>query len=357
MKKIYSTLGLIALFLGANAQVKFTKIANPKTIEGIVSINENNALKTAASATLTPPTFMAGGCATNTSNIVYYTNFGTQATANFTVNGVGYSYGTNSTTITLAAGTIFNYNDKFAQKYNVSGNASVTGVLVATAKSNGTGVATAKVYSENATTKAPNAQVGASATKVLNTFTNGGLNLISFASPISVTAGNFFTAIEVPTIGGTGNDTLSIFSTVAGCSTTDSLSWIYENYSNPAVPTGWSSVKTSTGSNLDYLIFAVVDIPSGINNSISKGNLTLSAAYPNPATNNVSINFGLSTTSNIEIEIYDVTGKLINTSKLDNLQAGNHVHSINTSELSSGVYMYSVKTNTAKMFSKFTVSK
>jgi hypothetical protein len=43
--------------------------------------------------------------------------------------------------------------------------------------------------------------------------------------------------------------------------------------------------------------------------------------------------------------------------KLDNLEAGNHTSKVNTSNLNAGVYMYSVKSDNAKMFSKFTISK
>jgi hypothetical protein len=55
--------------------------------------------------------------------------------------------------------------------------------------------------------------------------------------------------------------------------------------------------------------------------------------------------------------VFDVTGKLVNSVKLDNLEAGNHATKLNTSSLNAGVYMYSVKSDNAKMFSKFTISK
>ncbi|MBI3519426.1 MAG: T9SS type A sorting domain-containing protein [Bacteroidetes bacterium] len=371
MKKIYSTLALSAMFFGAFAQQlqKVQLTANP--VKSAAWLNTNNtAAKTAVTSTLMPTTLVSG-CGTNSANIVYYSNFYTQPTANYTVVGVGYGFGSNLTTYNLgptyAAGlgspTITIVADKTAQKYNVTGFVSVTDVLVASAIGEGTGSISAKIYSENATTKGPNAQIGGTATKALNTLT--GYDALTFATPVALSAGNFFASIETPAIGGAGNDTLAILSTAYGCSSTDSLSWISRTINPPTAAaavggSGWVSfIKSSGGTaadNLDFLIFPVVNITTGLN-SISKGNLTLLAAFPNPAANEISINFGLSQSSKVEVEIYDVTGKIVNTIKLENLEAGNHTTKVNTSSLNSGVYMYSVKSDNAKMFSKFTIAK
>jgi flagellar hook assembly protein FlgD len=52
----------------------------------------------------------------------------------------------------------------------------------------------------------------------------------------------------------------------------------------------------------------------------------------------LTINFGLNKSSKVEIEIYDVTGKKVNTIKLDKLEAGNHSSKINTSNLNAEVF-------------------
>ncbi len=367
MKKIYLALGFGLLVLGANAQQKAAPVLTANPINKAILLTDGSAAKTAVTSTLMPSTFNTGGCATNTANVVFYSSWNSATTAQYTVQAVGYTFGTNNTTYTLApaiAGalgtpTISDVVDRAAQKYNVTGNVSVTDVIVATAIAEGTGIVSAKIYSENATTKAPDAQVGTTATKALATFT--GYDAITFSSPIPLSAGNFFASIESPAIGGAGQDTLAILSTLAGCSSTDSLAWQFHVTSPAAaaavLTAGWASINVDFGQNLDLLIFPVVDITTGVNNSISKGNLTLLAAFPNPAANDLTINFGLNKASKIEIEVFDVTGKLVNSVKLDNLEAGNHATKLNTSSLNAGVYMYSVKSDNAKMFSKFTISK
>jgi hypothetical protein len=353
MKKIYLTLGLSTLILGAQAQQRPAALmtAHPAN----TAVPNNQAAKTAATATLMPSTFNSGGCATNTANVVYYTAFGTQATAQYTTVGAGYTFGTNSTTITVSGFPvpIIQVSDKAAQKYNVAGNVTVTDVLVASAIAEGAGSINAVIYDENTTTKGPGTQLG-SASAALSSLTTG-YDAITFSSPVAVSAGNFFASIECPPMGGSNLDTLAILSTVAGCSSTDSLSWISNTYNPPVITGGWGSVNSQLGANLDLLIFPVVDIPTGVN-SISKGNLTLMAAFPNPATNEVSVNFGLNNAGKVEIEVYDVTGKTVQTIKMDS-EAGNNTSKLNVSTLSSGVYMYSVKSENAKIFSKFTIAK
>lgn len=357
MKKIYLTLGLGVLFLGANAQQKSSTVITENPINFSVLANGDIAAKVAATSTLTPPTFTAGGCATNTANIVYYSTAQYTATPSYTIDARGYMFGTNKEFQTQGTTTFTLENTLTAQKYSFTGTANVTDIIVYAGKITSdaaTSMVTAAVYSENATTKAPSAQVGVVGTKALNSFVPGA-NIIHLASPAAISTGNFFATVQSPAIGGATHDTLAIISTKVGCSTTDSLCW-RKLVVNGGVFSQWSSVKSDFGVNVDALIFPVIDITTGLS-SVSKGNLTLLAAFPNPAANEISINFGLNQSSKVEIEIYDVTGKVINTIKLDNLEIGNHTSKINTSSLSSGVYMYSVKSENARMFSKFTIAK
>jgi hypothetical protein len=366
MKKIYLTLSLALSIGSVFAQFNTTNVLKPNTPSTLIDLNQSSSAKVATTSTLMPTVFMAGGCAAGAAGVVYYSVFSApQATTNFTVGTVGYAFGTNLQTYTLSAPlaaavgspTLTSDANRSAQKYNFTGTGFVTDIIVFTGIAEGTGVVSAKVYNENTTTKAPNVQLGGTVTKPLSAFT--GNDIFTFASPIAISSGNFFVSIENTTIGGSGLDTLAILSSTVGCSTTDSLSWRYNTVSptNPLLSSDWSNVKSDFGGNLDLAIFPVLDITTGVNNGISSGNLTLLAAFPNPATNDVSINFGLKQSSKVEIEIYDVTGKKVNTINLDELEAGNHSSKINTSNLSGGVYMYSVKSENSKMFSKFTIAK
>jgi hypothetical protein len=354
MKKIYLTLGLGFLILGASAQ---QKVAKSLTAESTISLPVLAfESKTSATSTLSPVSLTASGCAATGSlaGIAMYSNSPDP----------GYLFGTNTFTV-LQQGFTFTLSfNKAAQKYAVTGTGvSVTNVLVLAgkAKSNAaTSLVTCKIYSEDLATKSPSVQIGVASTKALSSFTTGSTyNVFTFGTPVPLSAGNFFASVEAPALGGATNDTLGIYSTRIGCSSIDTLAWFNTTVIGLGQDLGWSSVKAGllgNTSDLDLAIFPVIDISTGLN-SVSKGNLTLLAAFPNPANNDITINFGLNQSSKVEIEIYDVTGKMVNSIKLDNLEAGNHSSKINTSNLNAGVYMYSVKSDNAKMFSKFTIAK
>lgn len=352
MKKIYLTLALGAMALGANAQqIKLQMIeTHPAIFTGV----NPDAAKAAATTTLLPSTFNAGGCATNTANIVVYS---LQSAPSQTA--LGFPYGTNIIYIQQGATTFSITESRAAQKYSVVGTATISGVIVVSGKHSstaGTTMITAKIYAENATTKGPAAAVGTAATKALNTFT--GNDQLTFTTPVVVPAGNFFASIESPTVGGATKDSLAIASTVEGCSSTDSLSWSYQQ--QVGGPGLWHSVmRGNAAKNLDILIFPIADVgPSTVGiNSISKGDLTLLAAFPNPASSEVNINFGLNQGSKVEITMYDVAGNQVSTVTTEELSAGNHSKAVNVSGLSAGVYMYSIKSQNAQLFSKLTVIK
>ena len=363
MKKTLLSGIIIATSIGAFAQQ--LKTNQSLTASSTINLPADAFLsKTATSSTLTPVSVQAGGCATSTTStggLAYYSTAQYTATPTYTIDARGYAFGTDVTYYTLGSTTYTINNTTAAQKYNVTGSGiTVTDVIVLAGKAKSNTPNTmimAKIFSENTTTKAPNTQIGVTATKSLNSFTTGSsYNVLSFGTPVSITAGNFFAAIESPSIGGANNDTLAILSTKLGCSSTDSLSWTYKIYNPAAIAPSWSSVNANFSSNLDIMIYPVISITTDLS-SITKGDLTLLAAFPNPATNEIAINFGLNQSSKVEIEIYDITGKSINTIKLDKLEPGNHTSKVSVSNLNTGVYMYSIKSENAKMFSKFTVTK
>jgi hypothetical protein len=97
--------------------------------------------------------------------------------------------------------------------------------------------------------------------------------------------------------------------------------------------------------------------PAGINNYVSHGDLSLYAASPNPTNGTININFSLKTSSKVDIEVYDVTGKIVKTVSNNNLAVGVNSISVDASTFEAGSYIYSINANGNKMFSKFIVTK
>lgn len=97
--------------------------------------------------------------------------------------------------------------------------------------------------------------------------------------------------------------------------------------------------------------FAIDSFPScaftvGIN-SFPKNDNTLSI-YPNPAINNITINF-TSTSKNISIKIFDATGRLIK--NMENVKSGENT--INISELENGLYLLNLQDGNNSITKRF----
>jgi len=257
----------------------------------------------------------------------------------------GYWYGTNAYAIS-----------DIAQKYTVTGTVNVTGILGWVAKKGTNAVnvwsCTASVMNVNATTKAPNTTLGVSSLMSATSFTLPALAKWNFPTMVNVSNSTFFAVVNLPAFNAAAGDSLGFVSTKLGCSSTDSLSWLKYNGI-------WFSTRMWFNGfpNLDIMIWPIVDIPVGIDNSITRGHLTLLAASPNPATDKININFNLAENSSIEIEVTDLKGSLIRKISNGKMAVGKQAVSIDLNGLEAGTYLYSVNANGIKMFNRFVVTK
>ena len=349
IKKLLS-IALVVVSISANAQQFKVGQAKLSTKQTIAARGTNPSPATVTIDTLMPVSVQAGGCGL------------TGGLYNYVCDAVapmdsGYIFGTGL--INVGAPTAASAVE-VAQKYNVaSSGTTVTDILVLAGVAHGGTVTTvAKVYTENAASHKPNTVLGTSATLPMSSYTTAGYTAFHFATAVAVPVGNFFAAVTVPAMGGADSDSLSVLSTQIGtcpAGLNDSCSAI--KLSAPAA--GWYLVKTVFGGHGDLMIFPVINITTtGINSYVNKGNLNLYAASPNPASNSININFSLSNTSKVEIEVYDVAGKVIKTIKGNTEYAvGKNSINVDVTNLDSGSYIYSITTNGAKMFSKFVVAK
>src|SRR5690606_18827087 len=79
--------------------------------------------------------------------------------------------------------------------------------------------------------------------------------------------------------------------------------------------------------------------------------------YPNPAKDNVTLTFDLNKSEKINIEIYDVMGKLVYTEDLGTVLSGNTIKNLNISHLNSGLYLVNIQAGNTIAVKKITVNK
>jgi len=92
------------------------------------------------------------------------------------------------------------------------------------------------------------------------------------------------------------------------------------------------------------------DVASGVDDTPGKTGVTMYQNYPNPFNPSTRISFDLEQRENVEISVYDVAGRLVNTLFSGQLGAGPHsVQWDGTSSgggnVSSGVYLYVLRTS------------
>lgn len=87
------------------------------------------------------------------------------------------------------------------------------------------------------------------------------------------------------------------------------------------------------------------------------GNSILSSitASPNPAKDYTVINIGLASSTDLEVSIKDILGKVVFEEKSQSVAAGNHSYRVDVSKMPSGVYFYTVKTGNNTVSNKLVV--
>lgn len=111
----------------------------------------------------------------------------------------------------------------------------------------------------------------------------------------------------------------------------------------------------STGASFTSTIFVGGFV--GIKNTTNFSDKTVSL-YPNPASDKALLVIDALNTSLINVDIYDITGKLISSPVVNqNLLTGENTYNINTSTLNNGVYFVTISSTNGKETVKLVVSK
>ncbi len=201
----------------------------------------------------------------------------------------------------------------------------------------------------SSTTSITSGSINATAPLALSGTFNGTCNVTADATgTLTLPSKTFTNVIRVVT-------SQTISSTLAGGATVNLL--VYDYYSPDNTKAPLFSINTSTISSLlgGTSIQTLVNVMQNYNvvgvNETQKLNIELSV-FPNPAT--TIINFSTASLEATKIIAFDMTGKIVATEAFEMGKS-----KINTSNLSSGVYMYQVmdKNNQTLTTGKFNVNK
>ena len=98
------------------------------------------------------------------------------------------------------------------------------------------------------------------------------------------------------------------------------------------------------------------------NNSISPDNFNLYQNYPNPFNSDTKIKLDIKHKSNIELDIYDLSGKIIKQVFRGSKERGTHIFSWNSKnsmsvKVTSGVYILKLKVENSQLIKKMVLLK
>lgn len=108
------------------------------------------------------------------------------------------------------------------------------------------------------------------------------------------------------------------------------------------------------GVGVKYAFTQPVFFDNTLSNRCNDTDFNHLTSYPNPCSNSLNICFNTEKKSDVQIEIYDLTGKIVYLSNNSIQQAGFNDVSIDISGLNKGFYIYTVKINALLNTKKFT---
>lgn len=216
----------------------------------------------------------------------------------------------------------------------------------------------AKIYEVDANTSGPGELVGTSdAVKVSEVAVDSLLvpTVFTFSEIPQVAGNQFFVSVDISNLYET-RDTLSVAMTDADCGIAGET---WELFSDGQT---WASYAEEGSWEIqsNLLMVAVVE-PDAVaaTKDLLVGNqrIRLHDAYPNPAKDEIMIDFEIDRKATVSIEIYSIDGQLVRQIHQKDLPAGKYQERISTSELAAGTYLYGITTDKGRLMNKFVVER
>lgn len=122
---------------------------------------------------------------------------------------------------------------------------------------------------------------------------------------------------------------------------------VYSPDASAPAPSGVNFYRPSVGTPMIRLNF---ENTASISENTAVSGLSI---YPNPATENITVDFNLANASDVTIEVVDAAGKVAIAKTLTSQAAGKSNVSFETAALNAGVYFVNISTEAGKATQKF----
>ncbi len=114
-----------------------------------------------------------------------------------------------------------------------------------------------------------------------------------------------------------------------------------------------------TGNDQFVLLMTDFILLEGSGSGVNENNTVITSLQnmPNPAINNTMISYSLKETANVDFSLFDVAGKKLSSLNQGIQTAGTHQFKLDVSNLSSGIYFYTITAGEYKITNKMSVMK
>lgn len=175
--------------------------------------------------------------------------------------------------------------------------------------------------------------------------TSGGFSVAEFNNPVLRTS-DYAAGLDFTNV---GDDTLGVVHSADGDAQQSELSW--EMWDDNA----WYSILYGWGIDIDMAFLPVVDMSSQDIDEHDFVNGIRMETYPNPAVEQVNLDFQIQEASNVKVSILDMTGKIVKSEDFGQKEAGKHNVKISANDLNSGNYIYVLEADNKRLAKKMVI--
>ncbi|HIG73514.1 MAG TPA: T9SS type A sorting domain-containing protein [Bacteroidetes bacterium] len=256
--------------------------------------------------------------------------------------------------------------EEYAERYHIDGSGRLIGVIahIQGVVAHPNHVAGFNAY-RVAASGLPNALIGSKQLFYGDLDLSGEPMLVRFSAPVAV-ADSFFVSFNVGDYshGGYDGDDVALLAGPDGSRTETGGGSFGQNavrLHNHGVR-DWADLYTQnfTPVATHLALFPIVELANATAAeeapAIVSMDLTLRAAYPNPARGAATVAFELAAPADVRVDLYDVAGRLVRGTDLGARGTGAHTHALDLEGLAPGAYVYAVSAGPSRLFSTLTIA-
>jgi len=121
----------------------------------------------------------------------------------------------------------------------------------------------------------------------------------------------------------------------------------------------WSDSRTNDGKIAIYANFIDLNDMTSVSekSTLLNPDFSITGPYPNPTAEHANLSFSLKSSSEIEILVLDITGKLVFEKSKEFYPVGEHVIELSLKNMDAGEYIIHINSDLGMMHRKIQVTK